>query len=98
MNEDQKTGTLIIIVAVALVAVVLVLSKGWGVPGFSLYLHQFECEYNPDPTKSCLVIETSYVLAVLILAAGYGVARFFSVIPPIFRKRKSPTPDSETAR
>ena len=97
MSQDQKMGTLIIIIAVSLVAIVLVLSKGWGVPGFTLYLHQFECEYSPDPTESCLVIETRYVLAVLIFVAGYGLARFFSVIPPIFRKRKIPTSNSEAA-
>ena len=96
MSPDRKTGTLIIVVAVALTAVTLVLTKGWGIPGVSLYLLEFSYE-NDYGSNEYALVETRYVLTILILIAGYGVARYLSVIPPIFRRRHgNETKDEES--
>ncbi|NDB70325.1 MAG: hypothetical protein EB015_20435 [Methylocystaceae bacterium] len=83
MNQNQKTGALIIIVSVVLMVITLVLSRGWGFPGIPLYLLLYE---DKESLLNSWLIDTSYVLAVLIAIAGYGVARYLSLIPPIFRK------------
>jgi hypothetical protein len=86
MNEDQKVGTLIIVVAATLIAIALVLSKAWGAPGVSLYLFEFSFEF--DDSVEHVVVYTRYVLAVFLLIAGYGVARYLSLFPPLFRRSK----------
>ncbi len=97
MNEDQKTGAIILAVAVTLIAVTLILSWGWGsdLPGASLYLTYWSWpgEHSYDPWQSQYV-ETRYVLAPLVIVVGYGAIRYFSLIPPIFRRRAK-TKDKE---
>jgi len=83
MNEDQKVGALVVAVAFTLIAVTLVLSQGWGHPSVSLFLHfQYGESYS-----DAITVDSRYVLAPLIIVAGYGVIRYFSLIPPVFRRQ-----------
>lgn len=90
MNQNQKTGALIFLIAATLIVVALVLSEGWGRPGVSLYL-DFLFLYGGggvfDRYYEVGRLPTRYVLALLVAVAGYGAIRFFSLIPPIFRRR-----------
>ena len=83
MIQNQKTGALIVIVAVVLMVITLVLSQGWGIPGSTLFLLIYDDKEN---FMNSWLIKTSTVLAFLIAIAGYGIARYLSLIPPIFRK------------
>ena len=83
MNEDQKTGALIIVVALTLIVVTLVLSQGWGNPNVDLFLH---FQYG-DSTLDAVSVYARYVLAPFVIVAGYGAIRYFSLLPPIFRRQ-----------
>jgi hypothetical protein len=83
MNEDQKAGALILVVVITFIAVTLVLSQGWSHPEASLYL---KYQYG-DSFMDVLIIPTRYVLAPLVIVAGYGAIRYFSLIPPLFRRQ-----------
>ena len=91
MNEEQKTGALIFTVAFTLMAVTLVLSQGWGNPRVDLFLH---FQYG-DGAMEEVSIYTRYVLAPLVIVAGYGAVRYFSLVPPIFRRQSRPTGKKE---
>jgi hypothetical protein len=90
MSNDRKVGALILVVAVTLIAVTLVLSEGWGRPGVSLYLSYLFLYGGGGPLDDYYGagrIPSRYVLVPLVMVAGYGVIRFFSLIPPIFRRQ-----------
>ena len=87
MNPDQKAGTLIVVTAATLIALTLVLSVGWGNPNFDLQLAHFEYKSDEGGTDY-FIVYTRYVLAALIAVVGYGIARYFGVIPIIYRKTK----------
>ncbi len=83
MNEDQKVGALVFAVALTLIAVTLVLSEGWGHSNVSLFLHfQYGESYS-----DAITVYSRYVLAPLVIVAGYGAIRYFSLLPPIFRRQ-----------
>jgi hypothetical protein len=94
LRGEKKTGARIILGGVVLIAIALVCSNGWGAP-VDLWLYSFlwEYEFDPDlgmkPSSDWIVIRTKYVLGVLVAVVGYGVARFFSLIPPIFARRNA---------
>src|SRR6266850_433779 len=94
MNEDQRAGTLVILVSVVLIAVALICSHGWGTT-VELFLFEFTLDFNSDGFRDPdnifhVVVWTKYVLAVLIVGAGYGIARYLSLIAPIFRRKARP--------
>ena len=93
MNDEQRTGTLIVAVAVTLIIMTLVLSQGWGAPpGVGLFIN---VQYG-DTWLDSFTIYSRWILAPLVAVAGYGVVRYFSLIPPIFRRQgKADTLKSE---
>ena len=100
LNEDQRVGMLIVLIAVVLIGVLLVCSHGWGLPT-ELWLFRYVWEFEPGPggwqdAPLLIVVRTKYFLGVLLLVAGYGLARFLSIIPPIFRGTKNARQGGET--
>lgn len=92
LRGDKKAGAQIMLVGAVLIAIALVCSHGWGTP-VELWLYSFLWEYDYDsdlgfkPSSEWIVIRTKYVLGLLVAVVGYGVARFFSLIPPVFVRR-----------
>lgn len=87
MNAERKTGALIVLVAVVLAVAALVCSDGWRT-AYPLWLINFVYQYGDYSGEAVrVVVLTKYVVALLVLVAGYGIARFFALIPPIFIRR-----------
>jgi hypothetical protein len=95
LSEEQRVGALIFLVAAVLMAAALVCSNGWGTR-VDLYL--FEVNWRSDDgfidpdifgSQIRFTVWTKYILGLLVLLAGYGIARFFSLIPPVFKKLSS---------
>lgn len=82
MTPDEKQGLTIIVVASTLIAILLVLSKGWGTTyvlgtSFSSPLALFTVEWNEESFS----FYTKYPIAFLVLIIGYGAARYKSLVP-----------------
>lgn len=89
MKEDQKAGALIVAVAITFIAVTIVLSEGWTRSDVRPYI---VFQYGETFLDS-IVLETRFLLAPLVIVVGYGVIRYFSLIPPLFRRRLKPKDD-----
>ena len=100
MNESQRSGAIVILITLALMAIALILSSNWGRPGYPLFLFIIEelpVEYD-SPLKALehTIFYTKYVLALLMLPLTYGVLLFFSLCHNAFIRHR-PTHHQPTA-
>lgn len=100
MRADQRTGALIVVVSIVLIAIVLLMSDGWGLPQVPLYL------YNPYVAAEAISAEpglewaeapvlffasTRNDVSILLIALGYGVCSYFSLLPQAGKGRETTT-------
>ena len=96
-SEDRRIGLLIVIASLTLITIVLIVSTGWGYPTIPLFLFSprelGSIYYDPDLEWLRPVLEffslTRNVIALLVVLFSYGLCRFFSLLPPIIRKKQS---------
>ena len=90
MNEDQKAGALVIVIAITLIVVMLLLSNEYGKDGpLALFAwvtsNTDDYGFNHFTTH---IIWFQYAIAPLVLVIGYGVALYFSLVPKLFSGSK----------
>ena len=83
MNRNQRAGCVFVIVGLALVAIALLLSFGWGNPDTQLIIYYIGPQEYDSAFKDLenTRIYTKYVLAILVLPITYGVLLYSSLAP-----------------
>ena len=91
-TKDQRDGASILLISATMVLVFLVISDGWAMEGIPLVWFDsssvswlIELRYDAwQRTLIYWISQTRYVIALLLFISCYGVARYMSLLPPVF--------------